>query len=103
MLAVGGHVVGGHGASLIVVSVEQLHRLVALNGFSCTVMDIISVPKRQKTARVEKRRGSAWGPVILPVFKTGGRQACPGDGVFDSHALPPKLNGHLRIWGYRAW
>jgi len=35
--------------------------------------------------------GSAWGPVILPVFKTGGCQACPGDGAFDSHTLPPYL------------
>jgi hypothetical protein len=34
--------------------------------------------------------GSEWGPVILPVFKTGGRQVCPVAGVFDSHTLPPE-------------
>ena len=33
--------------------------------------------------------GSAWGPVILPVFKTGGRRVCPVAGAFDSHTLPP--------------
>ena len=33
--------------------------------------------------------GSAWGPVILPVFKTGGRHLRDVVGVFDSHTLPP--------------
>jgi hypothetical protein len=27
--------------------------------------------------------------VILPVFKTGGRQVCPVAGGFDPHSLPP--------------
>ena len=34
--------------------------------------------------------GSAWGPVILPVFKTGARRLRDVVGVFDSHTLPPK-------------
>ena len=37
------------------------------------------------------RHGSARRPVILPVFKTGGRQVCPVAGGFDSHSLPPRL------------
>ena len=34
-------------------------------------------------------RGSACGPVIVPVFKTGGRHPRDVAGVFDSHTLPP--------------
>jgi len=34
-------------------------------------------------------RGSAWDPVILPVFKTGARHLRDVLGVFDSHTLPP--------------
>jgi hypothetical protein len=34
-------------------------------------------------------RGSAWGPVIPPVFKTGARHLRGVVGVFDSHTLPP--------------
>jgi hypothetical protein len=41
--------------------------------------------------------GSAWGPVTLPVFKTGGRQVCPVAGVFDSHTLPPRF-----YWTYSS-
>lgn len=33
--------------------------------------------------------GSAWGPVIPPVFKTGARHLRGVVGVFDSHTLPP--------------
>ena len=33
--------------------------------------------------------GSAGGPVILPVFKTGARHLRGVVGVFDSHTLPP--------------
>jgi hypothetical protein len=40
----------------------------------------------------ESGAGSAWGPVILPVFKTGARQVRPVVGAFDSHTLPPNLN-----------
>jgi hypothetical protein len=32
-----------------------------------------------------------WDPVILPVFKTGGRQVCPVDDLFDSDTLPPEF------------
>lgn len=42
------------------------------------------------SAKVELRHGSAWGPVILTVFKTVVRQACPVTGEFDSHTLPPQ-------------
>ena len=34
--------------------------------------------------------GSAWDPVILPVFKTGARHPRGVAGVFDSHTLPPQ-------------
>jgi hypothetical protein len=37
--------------------------------------------------------GSACGPVIVPVFKTGGRRLRDVVGVFDSHTLPPNLSG----------
>ena len=36
--------------------------------------------------------GSAWGPVTLPVFKTGARHLCGVVGVFDSHTLPPYIS-----------
>src|SRR3954468_1459466 len=36
--------------------------------------------------------GSACGPVIVPVFKTGDRYPCDGDGGFDSHSLPPLIS-----------
>jgi hypothetical protein len=39
--------------------------------------------------------GSAWDPVILPVFKTGGRFAMRTAGAFDSHTLPPVLRRGL--------
>jgi hypothetical protein len=37
--------------------------------------------------------GSACGPVIVPVFKTGGRHLRDVVGVFDSHTLPPMFQG----------
>ena len=39
--------------------------------------------------------GSAWDPVILPVFKTGARHLRDVVGVFDSHTLPPILPNPL--------
>jgi hypothetical protein len=38
------------------------------------------------------RDGSACGPVIAPVFKTGGRRVNPVTGGFDPHSLPPFFN-----------
>jgi len=35
--------------------------------------------------------GSAWGPVILPVFKTGAWHLRGVMGAFDSHTLPPNF------------
>ncbi len=40
-------------------------------------------------AKPETYLGSAWGPVILPVFKTGARRLRDVVGAFDSHTLPP--------------
>ena len=42
-------------------------------------------------------RGSACGPVIVPVFKTGVDQARLGLGGFDSHSLPPFVSRRLRV------
>ena len=36
-------------------------------------------------------RGSEWGPVALPVFKTGRRPHLCGRAGFDSQALPPAI------------
>src|SRR5437588_20153 len=38
-----------------------------------------------------KSSGSAEGPVILPVFKTGGGHLRGVCGGFDSHSLPPTI------------
>ena len=40
-------------------------------------------------SRNNRQQGSAWGPVILPVFKTGARRLRDVVGAFDSHTLPP--------------
>lgn len=45
--------------------------------------------KTMNPSRYNGINGSAWGPVILPVFKTGGRHLRDVVGVFDSHTLPP--------------
>jgi hypothetical protein len=37
-------------------------------------------------------KGSEWGPVALPVFKTGRRPHLCGWAEFDSQALPPILS-----------
>ena len=42
-------------------------------------------------------RGSACGPVIVPVFKTGVDQARLGLGGFDSHSLPPFVSHRLLV------
>ncbi len=39
--------------------------------------------------------GSAWDPVILPVFKTGARRVRPVVGAFDPHTLPPFVLNQL--------
>ena len=41
-------------------------------------------------AQPDWQRGSAWGPVILPVFKSGDSALREPSGGFDSHTLPPK-------------
>ena len=41
---------------------------------------------------IHDKDGSACGPVIVPVFKTGDRYPCDGDDGFDSHSLPPLFN-----------
>jgi len=38
---------------------------------------------------IYSKDGSAWDPVILPVFKTGAWHLRGVMGVFDSHTLPP--------------
>ena len=44
------------------------------------------------------RCGSACGPVIIPVFKTGGRQVFPVAGGFDPHSLPPNPSAFSFQW-----
>ena len=44
--------------------------------------------------------GSACDPVIVPVFKTGGRQANPVAGGFDPHSLPPVCFDSLQLTSF---
>jgi len=46
--------------------------------------------------RDDRHCGSEGGPVILPVFKTGGRHLRDVFGEFDSHTLPPFVSNALR-------
>jgi hypothetical protein len=67
-------------------------------GLTDIVQSMVHIEKPENRAAQSERLlcyaagvsfGSAWDPVILPVFKTGARRVRPVEGVFDSHTLPP--------------
>jgi hypothetical protein len=69
---------------------RQNHRL--LSSPLIIVREIVgSLRKCLSSASIDPH-GSAWDPVILPVFKTGAWHLRGVMGVFDSHTLPPSFN-----------